>query len=190
MDLMHHISQILLQGKLHLAPVVDPLDIFDVGTGTGIWAIDIADEFPAANVVAIDLSPIQPLWIPPNLQFEVADCEEPWSFCQNFDFIHMRNLSGAIADWPTLLKSAFEHLRPGGWLECSDIEIRAQSRNNSLTTAHAIHQWQASLGIAADMAGRKLNMGPRVCQLMKQAGFEEICHEEHEVSLTCPSSRR
>jgi hypothetical protein len=31
--------------------------------GTGIWAIDFADEFPDATVIGCDLSPIQPQWV-------------------------------------------------------------------------------------------------------------------------------
>jgi len=53
---MHH--EILLQmmeGKLHLAPLEDPQWILDVGTGTGIWAIDAADMYPSAEVIGTDL---------------------------------------------------------------------------------------------------------------------------------------
>jgi hypothetical protein len=40
--------------------------ILDVGTGSGIWTIDMADQYPMAEVVGTDLSPIQPSWVPPN----------------------------------------------------------------------------------------------------------------------------
>jgi SAM-dependent methyltransferase len=40
--------------------------ILDIGTGTGIWAIDMADKYPMAMVIGIDLSPIQPSFIPNN----------------------------------------------------------------------------------------------------------------------------
>jgi ubiquinone/menaquinone biosynthesis C-methylase UbiE len=40
----HHIFGLLLGGKLHLAPIEkNPQNILDVGTGTGIWAIEMAE---------------------------------------------------------------------------------------------------------------------------------------------------
>jgi ubiquinone/menaquinone biosynthesis C-methylase UbiE len=33
----------LLKGELHRAPVKDPQRVLDIGTGTGIWAIDFAE---------------------------------------------------------------------------------------------------------------------------------------------------
>jgi methylase of polypeptide subunit release factors len=60
MDLEHHIFLLLLDGELHLAPLKGPQRILDLGTGSGVWAIDIADKFPSAAVVGTDLSPVQP----------------------------------------------------------------------------------------------------------------------------------
>lgn len=33
----------LMKGELHKAPVKNPGKILDLGTGTGIWALDIAE---------------------------------------------------------------------------------------------------------------------------------------------------
>lgn len=50
-----------LGGQLSLAPLrADPKHVLDLGTGTGIWAMEFATEYPAAAVVGSDLSPIQP----------------------------------------------------------------------------------------------------------------------------------
>ena len=61
LDFQHAMFQLTLGGKLHLAPIPsDVQNVLDVGTGTGIWAIDFADEYPSASVIGTDLSPIQP----------------------------------------------------------------------------------------------------------------------------------
>src|SRR5579883_1826690 len=44
-------------GTHHVAPISPPLPlILDVGTGTGIWAEEMARLFPASSVVAGDIS--------------------------------------------------------------------------------------------------------------------------------------
>ncbi|PMD59828.1 uncharacterized protein K444DRAFT_612901 [Hyaloscypha bicolor E] len=50
----------LCNGGLHFAPIREnPQNIVDLGTGTGIWALDIADKYPSALVVGVNLSPIR-----------------------------------------------------------------------------------------------------------------------------------
>lgn len=55
LDLHHECMSMLLGGELHLAPVSSPHRILDIGTGTGIWAIDMADRYPMAEVTGTDL---------------------------------------------------------------------------------------------------------------------------------------
>lgn len=55
--------RISMGNKLHFAPIGDkPGKILDVGTGTGIWAIEMGDDYPSAEVIGTDLSPTQPSW--------------------------------------------------------------------------------------------------------------------------------
>lgn len=62
LDLQHHVITLLLNGELHMAPLHNPEDVLDIGTGTGIWAIEMADRYPHARIVGTDLSPVQPTW--------------------------------------------------------------------------------------------------------------------------------
>jgi len=47
MDIYHKLFEVARRGALHLAPITvnpyDPPRILDLGCGTGIWAIDIAE---------------------------------------------------------------------------------------------------------------------------------------------------
>ena len=79
--------------------------------------MDMADLHPQAQVTGIDISPIQPLWVPPNCHFEIEDIEQDWLVGSNFDYIFGRELLMSIRDWPKLISQAYEHLNPGGWLE-------------------------------------------------------------------------
>lgn len=108
MDLAHHLFTLTFDGKLYLAPIPSNLsNVLDIGTGTGIWAMDFADEHPSAVVIGTDLSPIQPTWVPPTLKFEVDDCEAEWTYPEKyFDYIHIRGLSGSIRDWHRLYAQA------------------------------------------------------------------------------------
>jgi ubiquinone/menaquinone biosynthesis C-methylase UbiE len=78
----------------------------------------MADQFPSAEVIGTDISPTQPNWVPPNLQFQIDDAQLDWTFPDNhFDFIHLRYMQGAIDDWPKMYRQMYRHLKPGGWFQ-------------------------------------------------------------------------
>jgi hypothetical protein len=56
------------------------------------------EAFPSATIVGVDLSPIQPVWIPPNVEFIVDDIENDWVYANDFDFVHLRFTGIAIKD--------------------------------------------------------------------------------------------
>lgn len=64
-----------------------------------IASSEFADMHPSAAVIGTDLSPIQPAWVPPNVQFEIDDCCDEWVYQTSFDFVHVRGLYGCVADW-------------------------------------------------------------------------------------------
>lgn len=106
-DLSHHLWTLALKGNYFIAPVVKPQRILDLGTGTGIWVIEVADQHPQAQVKGIDLSPIQPTWIPPNATFEVDDYNTEWIDQEKYDLIHARELLGTVPDWVAMYRKAY-----------------------------------------------------------------------------------
>lgn len=107
-DMKHACVKMLCQ-QLYFAPLDERnvQNVLDIGTGTGIWAIEMGDQLPAANVVGIDLSPIQPDWVPSNVHFVVDDAESEWLYPEDhFDYVHSRHTVMAIKDWPKLYKQA------------------------------------------------------------------------------------
>ena len=135
MDIKYHAVRLAINDKPFYAPVSQPQAILDVGTGTGIWAIDVADAFPEALVIGTDLSPIQPNHVPPNLSFEIADSDDEWTFRQRFDLVHCRIMNDfTLKSWPHCFGQAFRSLRPGGWVECQEFDHNRRSDDNSYST--------------------------------------------------------
>lgn len=128
LNFAHHSWTLFLKGELHCVPLKSPKRVLDVGTGTGRWAIEMGDAYPDAEIIGVDLSPIQPTWVPPNVTFEgmilrrdevlgkqkidditVDDIEDEWTWGKNtFDFIHSRSMSGFLRDWNKYVQSIYE----------------------------------------------------------------------------------
>ncbi|KAL7269872.1 hypothetical protein RUND412_007443 [Rhizina undulata] len=175
MDIMHHCCLLALHGELILAPVGkdwNPQKILDVGTGSGIWAIDMADAYPSAHVIGTDLSPIQPQWVPPNVSFEVDDLEEIWTYKENsFDYIHLRNMAGYVYDWDKLYEQAYKALKPGGWIEVQDFSDIFSCDDGSLPKDAAIVVWLEHWAEAVKKLGREWNnVAPEVAGKLRQLG--------------------
>ncbi|KAI0172708.1 S-adenosyl-L-methionine-dependent methyltransferase [Hypoxylon sp. FL1284] len=178
-DITHHYLSVLLGGKNFLTPISDNVEkVLDIGTGSGIWAIDFADQYPNAEIIGTDLSPTQPLWVPPNVKFELDDCTRPWTWAPDtFDFVHGRYLFGAIADWDELFRQAYRVVKPGGYAESCEADVVMLSDDGTVAPDSAIELFWNML---YREAGKKLGVTFQPIEdnvqvtAFEKAGFEDI----------------
>ncbi|KAG6167003.1 hypothetical protein E4U51_003201 [Claviceps purpurea] len=178
-ELSHHSLTILFDDHLFLAPLEkDKIHrVLDVGTGSGIWAIEFADRFPNASVIGTDLSPCQPQWVPPNVLFEIDDAALEWTWNNNhFDFIHIRYILGGIEDWTALLKEAYRCCAPGGWVESAELDVEFRSDDGSTDLEPVL----ASAGDLFREGGKILNR-PFFLQEIQQKAFDDAGFIEKRV---------
>jgi SAM-dependent methyltransferase len=156
-----------------------------MGTGTGIWAIDFADEYSSAMVIGNDLSPIQPAWVPTNCKFIIDDIESDWVYRPDepFDYIHGRGLGGSIRDWDRLYRQIYQNLKPGGWLEMQEYEAWIRSDDDpNLLNAPSVARWQELVDEASIIFGKRVNIAESLKQRFIDARFEDVRDDVYKVS--------
>ncbi len=181
LDLAHALFTRTFGGKLFLAPVPKTAtEVLDLGTGTGIWAIDFADEFPATMVLGTDLSPIQPDWVPPNCKFEIDDFTDEWTFGEDrFDYIHMRTLHASVPDWSVLYGRCMRALKPGGYLEQAEYSPQFTSEDDSIAPDSAIaHSNRVARDAPVLLNIEELNIFENMKGHFVRAGFEDVVEKQ------------
>jgi SAM-dependent methyltransferase len=170
-------QHVLLFSALHsniVAPVEHPTHILDVGCGTGRWCREVAETFPQAQVIGLDLSvPSVSPW-PSNCAFVVANIlEQGLPFpAHTFDYVHQRLLIGAIPTerWSEVIGEQIRVTKPGGWVEL--VESSGVLPQSGPVTQQ-LSQW---LGESGKRHGIDITQAPglRLHERFQAAGLEQV----------------
>jgi SAM-dependent methyltransferase len=175
-DLLHYIFRQMFKGN-YLAPVSlgEGSRILDVGTGTGRWAIEMAQAFPKVQVYGLDVQENQgtnahghaPQKLP-NYYFQMGNVLKRLPFIDgSFDFVHQRLLLSEIpfVQWYAVIRELVRVTRPGGWIEL--IEYGTVMINRGAATERWFSWWEAE----AKLSGLDLAQVANLGLLVQQAGL-------------------
>ncbi|KAH6647071.1 S-adenosyl-L-methionine-dependent methyltransferase [Truncatella angustata] len=181
LDIMHVSFRLLLDGKLALAPFEEPPRyVLDIGTGTGIWAIQYAEEHPVSQVIGTDLSAIQPALTIANCSFQKDDAEEEiWLFPTpngSFDYIHFRFMVTCFDQPKKVMENAFKYLNPGGWIEFQDSTLPIMDTHKK-HEGSAVQKWNELMAVASAKHNRDFTKASRYKEWLEEIGFVDV--EEH-----------
>ncbi|KAK0671058.1 S-adenosyl-L-methionine-dependent methyltransferase [Cercophora samala] len=173
----HQLFNMVFENRLIFPPVPRPRRILECGSGSGAWAIEVAEQYPECEVIGLDIYPYPvPEDTPENVDFQVDDLNSPSTFPSNhFDLVNSRLMSGGIHvnRWTNYLSDLFRVLRPGGWCQMVEIYYNAQSDNGTLTANHALQVWSQSY-LQSIQPYKDPRVALRLQTLMTQAGFVEV----------------
>jgi SAM-dependent methyltransferase len=124
-------------------------------------------------------------------KFEVDDAELDWTYPEDyFDFVHFRGVAQGIAKWPEVLKDAYRCLKPGGYVELSELSsefssslsressdpfsVLAQCDDGSLAEDNALTRWGTLVCDAMIATGREPPSEEILRERLQKAGYVDV----------------
>jgi ubiquinone/menaquinone biosynthesis C-methylase UbiE len=163
--------------KLYYAPLPPkPRHILDIGTGTGTWAMEMGDLFPDTVIEATDLSPIQPTAVSDNVHFLIDDAEQAdWGVSPDYyDYIHMRVMLGCFKSMKSVIKQAYKHIVPGGYLESQELMHMPFCDDGTMKPDWPFLEWSILMDEVSTTAERPLDVARHLKDWYEDAGFVDV----------------
>jgi len=152
--------------------------IMDLGTGSGIWAVEMAAAFPEVQVLGFDLAPNMNRPKPSNCHFEQGDFTQGMGrFAGQFNVVHARSVNQGMKNHVSYMHDLALLLKPGGVLLLADGHLSftdTQYRNvNPVPEGSPGHSYAVNLMAAAGKAMKVRGTQPDAAVM--QRGWVEGC---------------
>ena len=122
----------LLHHSIPLQDIVDEktLYIADLGTGTGLWPIELSQQLPSAHITGFDISGAQfppTAWRPQNVELEEHNVLTPFPerHLGKYHVVHVRffvTLLSSEDQMRAFVENIMSLLRPGGFIQWLDAD--------------------------------------------------------------------
>lgn len=143
---------------------------------------EFADRYPNAEIIGTDLSPCQPEWVPPNVRFEIDDAVLGWTWEPNeFDFIHIRYIFGAIKDWTALFREAYRCCAPGGWVQSAEADVEFRCDDGTIDKEPNLKVYKKLFEEGGKILGNPFFVYDQQVKGFEDAGFEDIETVDYKV---------
>jgi ubiquinone/menaquinone biosynthesis C-methylase UbiE len=161
------------------------LHVLDLACGPGGWAMNVAYEYPKAEVYGVDISQAFVRYAKAqawsrrldNAYFEVMNVLKPLDFDDNaFDVVNGRLLFGFMPAkaWPELLKECMRILRPGGLLCMTESETGISNGPISEQLNTMFLQAMQKAGMVFSPDARHVGITAVLSGLIRDAGFVDV----------------
>ncbi|KAL9594231.1 MAG: hypothetical protein Q9219_007148 [cf. Caloplaca sp. 3 TL-2023] len=189
LNYQHYLWQQELQFLLHPSiPKLGPgAAIADIATGTGVWLLEAARQYPDTECLGLDISTNQcppKAWVPASVKFDAWSFfeEPPPSLQGKFDIVHIRLIGIVIPHDPVpVIKNIAMLLKPNGYLQWEEMNV-AQSviaTPDQSTKTDAIRQmdkWMMSQGQSI--------WAPRLAETLNVNGFHDAQRYDIELDMS------
>ncbi|QDS71381.1 hypothetical protein FKW77_002756 [Venturia effusa] len=188
LEMQYLIVTALMGGKVYRAPLKKdprraPRRILDVGCGTGVWCLDMAEIFENARIIGMDIAQASRQWerIPENVTFVIGNMhKDPWN--GPYDFIHTRFMLGTAPDFKTVVQQAYDNLEPGGWMESQELWPRSGCDDHTMPADFLLKEWEEYQNKVA-MTSAPVRIADKLRRWFREVGFVDIHQEIYKIPI-------
>ena len=166
--------------------------ILDVACGPAGWARALALQYPAVQVVGVDISQTMLDYAHassqaqhfPNISFQLMDITTPWPLADaSFDLVNLR-FGGSfllVKDWPRLLGELLRVTRPGGIVRVTDLETTqgTSSAGNRIFQMSLCALYRSGHSLTEE----KMGVTHELPHLLSESGCQQVQTKAHTLEF-------